>query len=823
MTTPLPPNNPIQSRPMRPPQDDIDLMKYIYLFLGNWYWFVLAFIVSIGIAFFINKYSAKVYRVNASLLVEDQSQSGMGSMFGKNDILSGFGYYPSYSNFQNQILIMSSQTLVSKTLHSLDFNISYYKDEILGPQEKLSEVPFIVMPDYSKPQPLGVTFTIKLGNDGSMDLKSEVTGDKITLYNYLTEKSGKELDKLEIDKQVRFGDQVEGEGFSFVIVPRNSKEEEDDKGYKEGEWLFRFNSYGALVKSWSTELELESVDEEASMVKLEIQSECPEKASLFLNKHLEMYMQRTLDKKNQVATNTIDFIDRQLTSIADSLDITEVNLQNFRRNNEVVDLSFQSQQLFEQAKELDNQKAAMKMQDDYFRYLLGYLADNREAGDIVAPSVMGINDPLLNNLVLELNKMADQKIAMSGTGPSKNPYVATVDSQIRNAKARLEENTRNLVNNNNLAMRDVNNRLSILMSEIRKLPQTERELLGIERKFKLNDNIYTYLLQRQAEAQIAKASNTPDNEVIDPAIVKEMIRPTPAKNYAIAGLAGLAVPALVLILLSAFNNKIESEDDIKSRTDIPVAGHIIHSSRDYQTVVLNDPKSQVAETFRNLRTRLQFFTKDTLSPVILITSSIPAEGKTFASINLASVCSLAGKKTVLVGFDLRKPKIYNDFNIKGEIGVSTYLIGQNTLDEIIQYSGHPNLSVIVAGPIPPNPAELAGSLKTKELLEGLRKRFDYIIIDSAPLGAVSDSFSLAQLSDITIILVRHKKTIKHILENTIADARANGITGLSLLLNDISRSKGVYGYSGRYKYGYGYRYGYGNGYGYYSENGNTEK
>jgi len=224
-----------------------------------------------------------------------------------------------------------------------------------------------------------------------------------------------------------------------------------------------------------------------------------------------------------------------------------------------------------------------------------------------------------------------------------------------------------------------------------------------------------------------------------------------------------------------------------------------------------------------LRTRLQFFTKDTKSPVILITSSIPAEGKTFASINLASAYSLAGKKTVLVGFDLRKPKIYNDFNIKGETGVSTYLIGQNTIDEILQDSGHPNLTIIVAGPIPPNPAELAGSARTKELFEELRKRFDYIIIDSAPLGAVSDSFSLAQISDITVILVRHNKTIKHILENTIADCKSNGITNLSLLLNDISRSKGVYGYSSRYKYGYGYRYGYGDGYGYYAENGSGKK
>jgi capsular exopolysaccharide synthesis family protein len=188
---------------------------------------------------------------------------------------------------------------------------------------------------------------------------------------------------------------------------------------------------------------------------------------------------------------------------------------------------------------------------------------------------------------------------------------------------------------------------------------------------------------------------------------------------------------------------------------------------------------------------------------------MPAEGKTFASINLASAYSLTGKRTVLVGFDLRKPKLYNDFNLKNDRGISTYLIGNHTIDEIIQNSGFQNLFVITAGTIPPNPAELASSPQTIELFTELRKRFDYIIIDSAPLGAVSDTFSLAAIADITVVLVRHNKTIKHILENTMSDAQANGISHISLLLNDISRDKGVYSFTGRYKYGYGNYYGYG--------------
>jgi capsular exopolysaccharide synthesis family protein len=803
MTTPSPSPAPVR----RPPSDDIDLVKYFYLFVSNWFWFVMAVLLSLCLAWFISHYSPKVYKVSASLLIEDESKSspGIGSaMFGGNDLMSGFGLYPGWYNLQNQMLILKSQTLISRTLHALDFGVSYYSDELFGPLEVLNEAPFIVMYNHDKQQPLGVTFTLEMKDDGSFSLDAEQTGDEIRLYNYLSEKTSAGPEDILADRNARFGELIEGEGYSFVIVQRETDGVSPDA---DGTWFFTFNSYDDLVSAWSKDLILTAPEQESSIVNLEVETACPAKAQLFIDKHLDMYLQRTLDKKNQVATNTIDFIDSQLSTIADSLDITEVSLQDYRRDNQVVDLSFQSQQLFEHIRELDSEKARLKMQDDYFRYLMDYLTANRESGDIVAPSVMGIDDPLLNNLVLDLNRMAEEKIAMSGSGISRNPYLTTLETQVRSAKARLEENTGNLIRNNTLAMQDVNRRLNSLMAEVRQLPQTERELLGIERKFKLNDNIYTFLLQRRAEAQIAKASNTPDNEVIDPArVFVPYIKPKPMRNYATALLAGLAIPAVVLILISAMSNKVTAEEDIKRITDIPLAGHIIHSNRDYQRVVLDDPKSQVAETFRSLRTRLQFFTKENPHPVILITSSMPSEGKTFASVNLASVYSLAGKKTVLVGFDLRKPKIYEDFKLTGEKGVSTFLIGRDSLDDILQPSGYDNLSVIVAGPVPPNPAELAASDRTRELFDRLRERFDYVIIDSAPMGAVSDAFSLAPMADVTLIMVRHRRTIKHILSNTIADAKANGITGMSLLLNDISTEDGVYGYAGRYRYRNGYGY-----------------
>jgi capsular exopolysaccharide synthesis family protein len=785
-------------------------MRYFYLFLANWYWFFLALFVTIGTAYLINNHSVKIYRVTASLLIEDKE--GDNNMFNSSqggDVISGFGLYPSMKNLQNQILILQSRSQVAKTLEELDFEVSYFKDEVFGTREVFTETPFVVRPDFSRLQPLGVTFMVTTHSDSTMRIESEMSWDAIVCYNYLSGRTSAGPREINLDRVVRFGETIEGEGYSFALIPREGA---PPHGHgKDNTWLFSFNSNEGLLGQWTGRISLATMAREASMVSLSIETDCPAKAQLFLDKHLDMYLQRTLDKKNQFANNTIKFIDRQLTSIADSLSMTEKTLQNFKKNNQVIDLSFQAQQLFAQTKDLGNQKAELKIKDDYYEYLLEYIGRNREAGDLMAPSVMGITDPLLNNLVLQINSLAEQKITMEGSEARYNPLLATLELQIKNAKATLAENVHNLMNNNNLAISDIDKRLSTLMDEVRKLPQTERELFGIERQFKLNDYIYSYLLQRRAEAQIAKASNTPDNEIIDRARVSQpYIHPRPVRNYGIALLAGLAAPAMVLLIISALNNKITSEEDFKRFTDLPVAGHIIHSIREYQTVVLTDPKSQVAETFRSLRTRLQFFTKETPSPAILITSSMPAEGKTFASINLASAYSLAGKKTVMVGFDLRKPRLYTDFGISDDNGVSTYLIGRDPLKDIIRESGYENLYLIAAGPVPPNPSELAASAKTKELIAELKKMFDYIIIDSAPIGTVSDTFSLAAIADITIILVRHNKTIKSVLENTLTDAKLNGITGMTILLNDISRDSSLYGY-GRYKYGYGYGYEYSNG------------
>lgn len=235
-------------------------------------------------------------------------------------------------------------------------------------------------------------------------------------------------------------------------------------------------------------------------------------------------------------------------------------------------------------------------------------------------------------------------------------------------------------------------------------------------------------------------------------------------------------------------------------TSLPIIGHIPHTSEKVNTVVINSPGSTISETFRQLRSRIQFFTKGAESPVILVTSSMPGEGKTFMSINLASAYSLLGKKTILIGFDLRKPKIYQDFNLSNEKGLSTWLIGESNLGDIIQETAVENLSIIAAGPVPPNPSELTALGKTGELFKTLKKSYDIIIVDTSPIGIVSDTIHLSSMADVCLLVIRPGHTLRDMLELTITEVSSNGIKDIGIVLNAIQNKGKHYGYGGKYGY-----------------------
>ena len=423
----------------------------------------------------------------------------------------------------------------------------------------------------------------------------------------------------------------------------------------EDEIQFIFHSRNKLVESYRKRMRVEKVSKTGTIVKFSLEGTNKTMDIEFLDKLTEIFLNNSLDKKNQEAIRTIQFIDDQLIGISDSLVITENKLQQFRSRNRVMDLSAQGQVIIDQAMNLENQKARLGIEANYYNYLADYLAKDNAGQAPIAPATMGITDPGLTKLVADLADLQGQYYSKS-LG-EKNPLQSQLAQRVRNTKEALRETLNGVRRSNNLAMNEITEQIRTVNAQASALPVTERQLLGIERKYKLNDELYTFLLEKRAGAQIQKASNMPDNEVIDPSDADVLpVKPKKQLIYLLALMAGIGFPFLWILIADAFNNKVREDEDIKKITDIPILGHIPHSQMKKNTVVLDEPGSHTAEAFRSLRSKMQFFTKEAKTPVILITSSMPEEGKTFTAINLASVYSLIGKKTVLVGFDLENQR-----------------------------------------------------------------------------------------------------------------------------------------------------------------------
>jgi tyrosine-protein kinase Etk/Wzc len=741
----------------------------------KWYLFLITLAGACLLAFLYLRYTPPKYRVTASLMLNEERDSRISE---RDMILEGYGLLHGSQNIDNQIFVLSSWPMVSRTLEGLDFDIDYYIRGRIMTGSCYPDNPLRVVFDTTAWVPYNMEFSV----------------DYVTMSAFHLRVAENEI--FALDTIIEFGQKISiGKG-SLFVMPMPRYFELTEQGYT---IYFKIHQKEDLVDTYMNRLTVESVFRDGTIVTASLQGTNRTKDVDFLNRLIGEFMKSNLEKKNFEASRIIDFIDAQLVDVSDSLTITEEHLQDFRARNQVMDISAQGQKIIDQAVRLEDERARLNLEADYYEYLAEYLKNETTMESPVSPSSMGITDPMLTALMKELSEV--QLEFYSGNIGDKSPRQAQLAQQLRNIKQSIQETLKGVITANRMAKEENEEQQRSLNDQARRLPVTERQLLGIERKFNLNEALYTYLLQRRAEAQISKASNAPDNEVVSRARASRYpVSPNKPMVYSLALLIGLMLPSGILVLFQAISDKITTEDELKMLTPLPVVGHIPHSNLKFQTVVLSDPQSVQAEAFRSLRTRMQFFTRESTNPVILVSSSIPGEGKTFVAVNLASAYSLTGKKTLLLGFDLRRPSLSPDFNLDYSRGISTYLIGQDSLADIIQGSGFQDLDIIPSGPVPPNPAELAASEKSRELFAELRKIYDFIIVDTSPFGVVSDGLNQAVIADANIFVVRFHKSMKRPLLVTLSESREMGIRGMSLLVNDYRSNKGPYKYTYNYRY-----------------------
>jgi tyrosine-protein kinase Etk/Wzc len=776
-------------------EDTIDFKRYLSLFISNWFWFVMALFIGLGVAYTKNRYSERVYTVSSSLLIRDDQFKGGSSDLG--NIFPGTSVFKSEQNLKNEIGILKSFSLNYRVMMELpSFHVVYIGIGKRGIVETkmYNTTPFIVVYDSLLKQRIDVPVNIRILSTETY--KIEIEGEN------------------HFNKILSFGEKFNEKGFNFSIFPNPgffSFDREESNKYS-----FYFESLAALANQYRSSLEISPIDKDATLVTLSISGNVAEHESDYLNKLMDVYLQWGLEVKNKTAEKTIVFIDEQIGSISDSLKTVENNLESFRLSNRLIDISKEGTFIQNRLENYQNELTSLILQKKYYDYLLEYISSKNETGDIVSPGAMGVTNGSLERQVEELANLQLQKSNLKVNISEDLPAVMLINSSINDVKATIVENISSSMKSLENAIKDSEDRISSVEAELNKLPGTERKFINIQRKFELNNTVYTYLLEKKAEAGIAKASTVSDNRIIDYAqpFNSQQVSPKSKQNYVLALALGLLLPALLILLFDYLNNKIIDRKDVEKGTSAPIIGYISHNDYKSEIPVNEKPGSTLSESFRAVRTSLKYFIGENETPVIAISSTISGEGKTFISINLAAIIAMLGKRVLLIGLDLRKPRIHKILQVENGLGMSTYLCGTCGYNEIIFPTEIENLFYAPAGPVPPNPAELIETVKMKEFIEKAKKEFDFVIIDTPPIAIVTDALLIAPFADMYMLVVRQRYTSRNTLE-LIQELYKNGtLKNLGIVINDISL-KGYYGYGLRYGYSMGYGYTY--GYNYYGE------
>ncbi|MCZ8354342.1 MAG: polysaccharide biosynthesis tyrosine autokinase [Cyclobacteriaceae bacterium] len=769
----------------------VNVKRVIARALRFWYLIVASVLAGLAISYVVNRYTTRIYPIKASIIIKE-NEDNLGAKFLYNNALVN-----PYRNHLNEVYIMKSYPLLQEVVESLHLEIAMYKEGDIKTTEYYNpDFPLQIRLDKKHKQS-GRPFFIKIIDDKTFQIYYEGL-DTDT-------KEGRQLQSLS------FNDSVSVNGFRFFAAKNGDVNE-----FIGIPFLVSIRDPEVIAKQYSSKLKLTWAELQSSVLDLEIQGAVQKKEIDFLSKFIERYQLYDVQKKTRESKMAIAFLDRQLQVIGDSLQRYEDEVVNFKKENVTVNLQAETERLYQKMLSLEEQNFQYKLAENYNNYVITLLKQEK-LNDVFTPQSVGIQDQVLSGLITELlSEQASvnlyQNNAQRGVDKTAdNPALQSKMQKIAILKQDIAKAIANAKATQAINQQFIQNQINLIENQLRKIPNTERKLANIQRNFTLRESLYMFLLQKRAEAGLSEASTTSDIVVVNPPSAGGAITPKVSQNYLFGALLGFLIPVIIFIVVEILNDKVQSREDIEFMTTVPVVGGIGHNREVETLVVINKPRSSMAESFRALRSNLNYFTENKNNQVFMVTSSLPGEGKSFTSLNLASVFALAGKKTLLIGADLRKPKLYDDLGLKNDLGLSQYLSNLATLEQVIQTSEIENLDMIAGGATPPNPSELLLKPQMKELIEHLRQRYDFIVLDTPPMGLVTDAFVLADLANHILFVVRQGFTPMPVLQSLEEYHQRGKLQNISIVFNDLRKSGLGYGY-GSYGYGYGYGFGYGYGY-----------
>ena len=756
--------------------DQIIIRDLVYKYLSKWYWFIFGVVVCLSVAHLFFKVTSVKYQVQSTIsLRKDKGMAGMFDM----PMVEGLGLSNSSSKeVEDEMQVLMSKSVTRHMIKSLGIETEYFKKDGLRYVElyPVCPVKLIVPVGYNDTTTIpSIVFTLENTDEGyRLDVKSKDWNQRFALKT------------INSTLQTPYG------VFKLVQV-----------GLLKPDDVYRISTYSikSLIDRYTSEVKIATVNKKSNGIMLSSVSACPRKTEAVLNTLVELYNLDAVLDKNQLASNTAKFIEERLKLISADLLMQEVKVENYKKVNKLTDLESEAGIFLEASSDYEKKLAEIETQLNLVVYIESYVKDNRNQYSTV-PLNLGVKDESVLTVMQEYNKALLDRMRLLRSSNDKNPVIAQMEMQLKEMRSNILLTMSSVKEGLKISKNDLLQKGKQFDQKIKAVPTQERQYIEIKRQQEIKEKLYLFLLQKREENALSLASTVPSAKTIDAAYTSTKPVSPNLVLYLFAFIVGLIIPVVIIYVIDLLNDKISDKKEFKKLVNAPYIGSLM-LSKDAERVVVKEGKtSTIVEMFRLVRTNLQFMLSGKKSPVVLVTSSVSGEGKSFISINLSMSLALTNKKVILVGLDIRNPMLGDYMHIAKDKGATLYLSDNSykVTDLIISSGFHPLLDVLPAGPIPPNPSELLMNGRLDEMIHELKQLYDYIILDSAPVGMVSDTFLINRVVDNTVFVSRQDYTPREMVDLINDVYETKKLNNMSVVLNGIDEASSGFGHG----YGYGY-------------------
>lgn len=792
--------------------EKIDIQELLFKYIIHWPWFVGAVLICLVGAWIYLRMATPIYNISATVLIKDDKKGGAAGMITGLENLGLDGLVSSSQNIDNEVEVLRSKTIAKEVVEQLGLYVSYTDEDEFPSKNIYKTSPVIVSLTPQEAEKLSAPMVVEMAlyTQGGLDVNVTVGDNEYK----------KHFEKLPAVFPMNEGTLAFFQSPDSLSMKKDTIEDSSTQSVQH--ITATINSPMRVARAYCENLSIEPTSKTTSVAVISLKNSSLQRGQDFINQLLEMYNRNTNNDKNEIAQKTAEFIDERINIISKELGSTEANLENFKRNAGITDLSSEAQIALTGNAEYEKKRVEIRTQISLIEDLRKYIRGNEYE---VLPSNVGLQDVALVATIERYNEMLVERKRLLRTSTENNPTIINLDTSIRAMKLNVQATLDGTLQGMLITKADLDREASRFSRRISDAPGQERQFVSIARQQEIKAGLYLMLLQKREENAITLAATANNAKIIDEAIADDIpVSPKRRMIYLIALVLGIGIPVGIIYLIGLTKFKLEGRADVEKLTTIPIVGDIPltdeKNEKDGSIAVFENQNNLMSETFRNIRTNLQFMLQNN-KKVILVTSTVSGEGKSFISANLAISLSLLGKKVVIVGLDIRKPGLNKVFRLSTkEKGITLYLANPETdLMSLVQPSDiNQNLYILPGGTVPPNPTELLARDGLDKAIEILKKNFDYVILDTAPVGMVTDTLLIGRVADLSVYVCRADYThkVEYTLINELAEEKK--LPNLCTVINGVDLKRRKYGYYygygkyGKY-YGYGKRYGYGYGYG----------